>query len=98
MSRLRHGPELLALCVLAFTVCPAAAQVGAAEITGVVRDSAGAAVPGAAINVVNVATNEGRVVESSREGVYAAAGLAPGHSVLDPLKGLKLVAKQTANW
>jgi len=94
MSRLRHGPELLALCVLAFTVCPAAAQVGAAEITGVVRDSAGAAVPGAAINVVNVATNEGRVVESSREGVYAAAGLAPGrYSVHVEIAGFKSVTR-----
>src|SRR5690242_2635604 len=94
MSRLRYVPELLALCVLAFTVSPASAQVGAAEITGVVRDSAGAAVPGATVTVLNIATNEGRVVACNRRGVYAATSLAPGpYTVHIEIAGFRSVTR-----
>jgi hypothetical protein len=52
--------------------------VAGGTITGVVKDPAGAAVPGATVTVINVGTNRQRVATSSRTGVYAAAGLAPG--------------------
>ncbi|HZT78213.1 MAG TPA: TonB-dependent receptor [Vicinamibacterales bacterium] len=54
------------------------AQIAGAQVTGVVHDQAGAAVPGATVTVTDVATNRQRVVVSSADGVYAAAGLAPG--------------------
>ena len=54
------------------------AQVGSGELTGAVRDQAGAAVPGAAITVTEVSTNVGRTVVSSAEGIYTVPGLAPG--------------------
>ena len=56
----------------------ALAQVGAGEITGIVNDQAGAAVPGVTITVTNVATNRRSVVASSGEGVYTAPSLPPG--------------------
>jgi outer membrane receptor protein involved in Fe transport len=67
-----------ALFSVAAGVTPARAQVAAGAVTGLVRDQDGRAVPGATITVTNVATNRQRVVTTTREGVYAAAGLAPG--------------------
>ena len=46
----------------------AAAQVAGAEMTGVVTDQAGAAVPGAAVTVTNDATNQQRVALSTADG------------------------------
>src|SRR5882672_8137350 len=74
--------RLFSVALLACTVLASAssvlAQVAGGTITGVVKDQAGASVPGATITVTNVETNRRRVVVSSGEGVYAAAGLAPG--------------------
>src|SRR6185436_12609160 len=53
------------------------AQTAAGEITGVVRDQGGAAVPGATVTVTNTRTNYRRVAMSTRDGIYAAASLAP---------------------
>src|SRR5471032_1721170 len=58
-------------------------QVAAGEITGVVRDPAGAAVPGATVTITSVDTNLQRVVVSSGEGVYTAPSLAPGNYRVD---------------
>lgn len=54
------------------------AQVGSATWTGVVRDQAGMVTAGATLTVVDTRTNAVRAVESNGEGVYVAAGLAPG--------------------
>src|SRR5438034_1952422 len=70
------------------------AQVAAAEITGVVRDQAGASVPGAIVTVTNVDTNRQRIVPSSGEGVYSAPSLAPGAYRVDvELAGFKPVRR-----
>src|SRR5471030_1591592 len=58
-------------------------QVPAGEITGVVKDPAGAAVPGATVTITSVDTNMQRVVVSSGEGVYTAPSLAPGNYRID---------------
>jgi hypothetical protein len=82
----------------------ALAQVAGGTITGVVKDQAGAAVPGATVTVVDIGTGRQRVVTSSREGVYAAAGLVPGTYRVDaalsgfrPLRrtGIRLATGQT---
>ena len=80
--------------VVAVTWCvgarPVNAQTGAGAITGVVRDQAGTAVPGAAITVTETRTNLQRVLVSSGDGVYTAASLAPGEYRLDvELAGFK---------
>jgi hypothetical protein len=97
---------LLVVTALVGSTAPSAlAQVAGGTITGVVKDQAGAAVPGATIAVTNSDTNRRRVVASSREGVYTAAGLAPGTYRVDaelsgfrPLRrtGIKLATGETA--
>ena len=76
-------------------VSPARAQTAAGEITGVVKDQAGAAVPGATITVTDTRTNLQRVVVSTGDGVYAAASLAPGDYRVDvELAGFKPVRRE----
>src|SRR5262245_58982551 len=86
---------LLLTLVLAAGVSTVRAQVAAGEITGLVRDQAGAAVPGATITVTETRTNLQRVVVSTGDGVYTAASLAPGEYRLDvELAGFKPVRRE----
>src|SRR2546428_2513523 len=81
-------------CCLAASASPVFAQVAAAEITGVVKDQAGAAAPGATVTVTDVHTNRQRIVTSSRDGVYGAPSLAPGDYRIDvELSGFKPVRR-----
>jgi hypothetical protein len=90
----------LSVCLAVSCVCPvgvvsARAQTAAGEITGVVRDQAGAAVPGATITVTDTRTSRQRVTVSTGEGVYTAASLAPGAYRLDvELAGFKPVRRE----
>jgi hypothetical protein len=92
-------PVLICVCLLAsWSVAGRSsllfAQVAAGEITGVVKDPAGAAVPGAAVTVTNVETNRQRIIASSRDGVYTAPSLAPGEYRVDvELAGFKPVRR-----
>src|SRR6266851_4587549 len=88
------GLYVLAAWCAAASPSPLFAQVAAGEITGVVTDQAGAAVPGATVTVTDVATNQPRVVTSTSEGVYAAPSLAPGeYRVAVDLPGFKAVRR-----
>src|SRR3954471_15561421 len=70
------------------------AQVAAGEITGIVKDQAGAAVPGATITVTDLSTNRRRLVVSNRDGIFAAPSLAPGEYRVDvELTGFKPVRR-----
>jgi len=68
---------LLFALVLALIAGSAAAQTFG-EITGRVNDPSGAAVPGAAISVTNVATNAVRQTVTADSGNYAFPSLPPG--------------------
>ncbi len=82
-------------CVCSAGVAPARAQTAAGEITGLVKDQAEAAVPGATITVTETRTNLQRVVVSTGDGVYNAASLAPGEYRLDiELSGFKPVRRE----
>jgi len=82
-------------CVIGGAVTPAGAQTGAGEITGLVKDQAGAAVPGATITVTETRTNRQRVVVSTGDGVYTAASLAPGEYRIDiELAGFRSVRRE----
>jgi hypothetical protein len=88
------GQCLVAVCCLAAGVSPAFGQVAAGEITGTVRDQAGAAVPGATVSVTDVGTNRQRITTSGGEGVYTAPSLAPGDYRVDvELIGFKAVRR-----
>jgi len=90
--------NLLALCLaaacLAALARPAHAQVAAGEMTGLVKDQAGASVPGATVTVTEVNTNRQRVVTSSALGGYTVPSLAPGDYRVDvELTGFRSVRR-----
>jgi len=71
------------------------AQAGAGEITGIVKDQVGAAVPGATITVTETRTNLQRIAVATADGVYTVASLAPGEYRLDiELSGFKPVRRE----
>ena len=86
---------LVALISLFAVALPARAQVAAGEITGIIQDQDGGAVPGATVTVTNIATNHQRIVTSTGDGVYTAASLAPGNYRIDiELAGFKPIRRE----
>ena len=63
-------------CILAGRAA-GAGQVGSGTLIGVVRDQAGASVPGATVTVTAIATNVPRTTTTNADGRYVVAGLAP---------------------
>ena len=99
MVRMSRGVPLFVcptvVCLCGAAVVPARAQTAAGEITGLVQDQAGAAVPGATVTVSETRTNLRRVVVSTGDGVYAVASLAPGEYRLDvQLSGFKPLRRE----
>ena len=92
-SRVRAA---MCLCLCLLTAGRSAyAQIGGGQITGLVKDQAGAAVPGATITVTETRTNLQRVVVSTADGVYTAASLAPGEYRLEiELSGFRPVRRE----
>src|SRR5215510_9524482 len=87
--------SLFVTACFAIHAVPASAQVAAGEITGLVKDQAGAAVPGATITVTETRTNRQRIAVSTGDGVYTAASLAPGDYRLDvEVAGFKPVRRE----
>ena len=76
MFRLRTC-AVLALALF-LTGSRAAAQIGSGALAGSVADQAGAAVPGATVTLLAVATNRSRTAVTSADGGYVFTGLAPG--------------------
>ena len=76
MFRLRTC-TVLALALF-LTGSRAAAQIGSGALAGSVADQAGAAVPGATVTLLAVATNRSRTAVTSADGGYVFTGLAPG--------------------
>ena len=87
--------RLAAALLVLLTALPAHAQVAAGEITGVVKDPDGRAVPGVTVTVIDVATNRQRVVITTEDGVYTAASLPPGEYRIDvELAGFKSLRRE----
>jgi hypothetical protein len=64
---------------LSFAAAPARAQqLGAAALRGVVKDPAGAVVPGVKVRATNAATGASRETETNDEGAYALSNMQPG--------------------
>src|SRR6266850_6124317 len=95
----RLGPATIRAAVLvawclAASVLPLSAQIGAGEITGVVKDQANAAVPGATVTVTAIRTNRQRVVITTSDGVFTVPSLAPGKYRIDlELAGFKPIRR-----
>ena len=79
-------------CAWFFSAPPIEAQTAAGQITGLVKDPAGAPVPGATVTVTETRTNLQRVVVSTSDGVYTVPSLPPGEYRLDlELSGFRRV-------
>src|SRR5262249_54717513 len=71
--------KITGLLVLLLLGCAwLAAQVQSGNITGTVRDSSGAVIPNATVNVVSLGTQARRTVQSNSAGTYTVTGLQPG--------------------
>ena len=69
-------------------------QSASANLTGIVKDTSGAVLPGATITARNVATNEVRTTMSNTEGLYRLTGVPRGtYEVKAELSGFKTVAQ-----
>ncbi len=70
--------RLLAVLLSSAAVYPAFSQTSAGAMVGLVRDPAGAAVPGAAITVTNTQTNIAFHIQTDTTGNYFVPSLIPG--------------------
>ena len=90
---LRRASALAALAWI-FAV-PALAQSGTSTISGVVRDSTDAPLPGATIKVVNEDTGVAIETVSNAEGLYRVPALVPGHYRVEiTLEGFDLAVRR----
>src|SRR6266700_3246908 len=83
MSLSRSGAVIRSLavrCLLCLTICAIGifAQSERGTITGAIRDSSGAVVPGAKISIKNAATNVNIGAVSNGQGEYTVPSLSPG--------------------
>jgi Carboxypeptidase regulatory-like domain/TonB-dependent Receptor Plug Domain/TonB dependent receptor-like, beta-barrel len=68
-----------AIIVVVFWTSNASAQVDRATLSGIVKDSGGAALPGVTVVVTNVATNVVSQQQTSETGSYLIVNLIPGN-------------------
>jgi carboxypeptidase family protein len=84
---------LLALALIALAT-PAYAQFESGQISGFVRDSQGAAVPGATVTVTDESTKRARTYTTDASGYYTAPALSPGkYQVTAELAGFRKAVK-----
>ena len=88
--------RLLAVIAIIAALSPAlGAQVDRATLTGVVKDSAGAVLPGATVTVTNTATNVAGTQPTTGSGSFLLVDLIPGsYEMTVELQGYKKVAQQ----
>ena len=80
----------IALLLAILTPCGAWAQVDRATLTGTIKDTAGAVVPGATVSITNQATRTQLNQQSTDTGAYLFVDLIPGKYQIDvELSGFK---------
>jgi flavin-binding protein dodecin len=98
LSDVRSGrtrPLVLAVVLLLWAAGLAHAQVLYGSITGSVRDSTGAALPGATVRAVHTATNLAREAVTNEQGVYTILNLPQGtYTVTVSLQGFREFTQQ----
>src|SRR5256885_9983815 len=82
MKSTLHGLAVV-LAVLWLGVPDAAAQVDRAAVSGTVKDTSDAVVPGATVTARNVATNVPAVSVTDGQGTYVIGGLNPGSYIVE---------------
>src|SRR5262245_33868129 len=81
----------LVLGLLVFVYAPVGAQT-LGTVTGEVKDTSGAIIPGAQVTVQNTSTNATREMPSNDAGIYTFTALPPGPYVVKAeLQGFKTV-------
>lgn len=85
---------LLIVCIH-FAIQTVPAQSGQAELSGEVRDQAGAVIPDAKITTTSVQMNQAYVITTGSSGVYTFTGLKPGlYTVAIEATGFKRYIRQ----
>jgi len=86
---------VVSVCLACVMSVAAMAQAPAGSISGLLRDSSGARIPGATIRIVNAETSASTFAVSDGEGSYRIAGLAPGRYTVEVrLDGFESVDRQ----
>jgi hypothetical protein len=86
--------ELVMAAVMAFFALTAQSQVTTGTISGTVRDSSGAVLPGATIVVANEDTGAVRTVPTDSAGHYLASSLNPGqYKITASLEGFQALVR-----
>ena len=79
-SEYRSGiRSAIATALLLASATLAWAQAGTAGLTGTVRDTQGAVLPGATVTATNPATGQARTTVTNETGIYNLPGLPPGN-------------------
>ncbi len=88
-------PAILALCLFFVADPHLLAQVAGATLSGVLTDSSSAVIPGASVEIENVATGVNRDLTTNSDGFYSAPNLLPGkYQVRVTAKGFKTVLQK----
>src|SRR6266536_3955930 len=94
MSKLAHLNCSLLILILVGTVAMVVAQTGTSNITGTVRDTAGAVVPGATVTAKNEATGVTSTQTTNESGLYSFSSLPVGNYTITVEKqGFKTLQK-----
>src|SRR4029450_7175420 len=76
-------------------VVPARAQTPSGEISGVVVDPSGSAVPGVTITLTSVATNAVREVQTNSAGLYVIPAIPPGiYTLKAHISGFRMMQRR----
>ncbi len=87
----------LAIAIGSAAVADIQAQMGTATITGLVRDSSGATVPGATVRIVGEVNGITREIVTNDQGSYRADALPPGlYRIETTLDGFETPARHVA--
>ncbi len=94
MSKLAHLNCSLLILILVGTVAMVVAQTGTSNISGTVRDTTGAVVPGATVSAKNEATGVTSTQTTTDSGVYAFSSLPVGnYTITIEKQGFKTLQK-----
>ena len=74
---MKNSILVLAVCFIIICAAVTVAQTNRGGISGTVADATGAVIPGAAVTITNLGTNQSFKLTTSEEGTYFATSLEP---------------------